>query len=399
LNRTIHLDLPRNPSGERTHADLLRAQKEALELALGGASLDHVLNLIVRSAADQTASRAAIFLVDEVGAFLRFSVASGLPESYTRAVDGFLIGPSSPSCGNAAYTGERVVVNDVCEDPLWQPFLALANENGIRACWSTPIRNFEGEVLGTLATYHASPRSPETEELEAIDLLAHTASVLIGRARAERGHRVALELARANELAAQEMSHRIMNSFQVLQSLIAMQTKAAGNSDVRAALGSVSGRVQAMATMHQLLLKGQRENGATIDLVDYLPQLIESVTTAFIGGDRFTLAIEVEPGARLAADKVSSVGLIATELVMNALKHSSPHDQRCHISVTLRDIDESFHLVVSDNGVGMPPGGETSVVGGLGTKLIKSLARRLGGAVEIDRTPPGARFVVSFPNT
>jgi two-component sensor histidine kinase len=375
----------------------MRSQKEALERSLAGEPLDKVLNLIVRSAAEHTRGRAGIFLVDEAGAFLRFSAASGLPESYIRAVDGFLIGPTSPSCGNAAYTGERVVVNDVREDPLWAPFLALAKEHGIRACWSTPIRNFEGEVLGTLAIYHATPRPAETRYLEAVDLLAHTASILIGRARAERGHHAALELARSNELAAQEMSHRIMNSFQVLQALVAMQAKATPTSEVRNALDGVSVRLQAMAATHRLLLKGLRENDDLIDLGDYLPQLIESVGAAFIEGNRFSIGVDVEPGARLAADRVFPVGLIATEWVMNALKYSCPTDRPCHIGVTLHAADGSYHFTVSDDGVGLRPEGEAAKGTGLGMKLVKTLARQLRGAVEIDRTPPGVRFVLTFP--
>jgi GAF domain-containing protein len=222
MDQSLTLQLFKPRTNGRGSVELVHAQKEAFERALAGAPLDDVLNLIVRSTAAQTDGRTAIFLVDEAGAFLRFSAASGLTESYTRVVDGFLIGPTSPSCGNAAYIGERVVVSDVCEDPLWWPFLALAKEHGIRACWSTPIRNFEGEVLGTLAVYHETPRKPKVRELEAIDLLARTASMLIGRTRAERARDAALEHARSSELAAQEMSHRVMNSFQVLQGLVAI---------------------------------------------------------------------------------------------------------------------------------------------------------------------------------
>jgi two-component sensor histidine kinase len=397
MSQLIRHDVLPRPSNFWDPAHILRAQRDAFKLGLAGGSLDEVLNLIVRRAAIHTSGRAAIFLVDEAGAFLRFSAASGLPESYTRAVDGFLIGPSSPSCGKAAYTGERVIVSDVREDPLWSPFLALAKEHGIRACWSTPIRSFDGEVLGTLAVYHAAPRARDVRHLDLIDLLADTASILIGRARAESGREAAMELARSNALAAQEMSHRIMNSFQVLQSLINMQVTTTQARQVRVALNSVSARVQAMAVMHRLLLKGQRENNDTIDLAEYLPQLIKSFGAAFLGSNSFTLEVDVSPGARLPADQVSALGLIATELVMNALKHSSPRNRPCHISVSLQDTDGFYHFAVSDDGVGLPPQDEITVVKGLGAKLINTLARQLRGAVEIDRTPPGVRFVLTFP--
>jgi two-component sensor histidine kinase len=397
MGQPLSLRLFKPRANGRGSVGLVHAQKEALERALAGEPLDDVLNLIVRSTAAQADGRAAIFLVDEAGAFLRFSAASGLPESYTRAVDGFLIGPTSPSCGNAAYTGERVVVSDVCKDPLWQPFLALAEKHGIRACWSTPIRNFEGEVLGTLAVYHATPRQPKVCDLEAIDLLAHTASLLIGRARAERAREAALEHARSSEVAALEMSHRIMNSFQVLQRLVVMQAKVSPGAEVRGALDSISARLFALAAMHRLLLRGLRENLETIDLADYLPELVGSVDSAFISGDSLTLEVDVESGARLPAGQVSAFGLIATELMMNALKHASPDGRQCRVVVSFRELGELRRLTVSDDGVGLPPEAGQPKAAGLGMKLINSLAGQLRGSVEVNRTPPGVCFQLTFP--
>lgn len=381
----------------RGSVELVHAQKEALERALSGAPLDDVLNLIVRSTAAQADGRAAIFLVDEAGVFLQFSAASGMPESYTRAVDGFPIGPTSPSCGNAAYTGERVVVGDVLEDPLWQPFLALAEEHGIRACWSTPIQNFEGEVLGTLAVYHATPRKPKVRDLEAIDLLAHTASILIGRARAERAREAAIERALSSELAAREMSHRVMNSFQVLQSLVAMQSRVSPRVEVHAAMDGISARLHALAVMHRLLLRGLRENLETIDFADYLPELVASVGSAFISGGNPTIEVDVEPGARLPARQVSAFGLIATELMMNALKHASPDGRQCRVVVIFRELGGLRRLTVSDDGVGLPPETGQPKATGLGMKLIDSLAGQLRGTLEVNRRPPGVCFQLTFP--
>jgi two-component sensor histidine kinase len=376
---------------------LLRAQNEALERALSGAPLDEVLNLIARSTADQSGGRAAIFLVDEAGAMLRFSAASGLPEAYTRAVDGFVIGPASPSCGNAAYTGERVVVGDVSRDALWRPFLALAEEHGIQACWSTPIRSFDGEVLGTLAVYHKTPRQPDAQDLEGIDLLAHTASVLIGRARAEKGREAAIEYAQANEVAAREMSHRVMNSFHVLQGLVALQVQASPDAEVRDALGSLQGRLYSMAGMHRLLLKGLRENVETVDLDEYLCELVQTVGSAFISDDSITLAVDVESGTLLPSDQISPVGLITTELVMNALKHAAPDNRPCRVEVTLRQDGDVLVLSVSDNGKGLPTGAERPGKAGLGMRLLGNLVKQLGGVMDVDRTAPGVRFTVRFP--
>jgi two-component sensor histidine kinase len=105
----------------------------------------------------------------------------------------------------------------------------------------------------------------------------------------------------------------------------------------------------------------------------------------------------VEPGARLPADQVSTFGLIATELVMNALKHASPDGRQCRVAVSFRELDGLRCLTVSDDGVGLPPKAGQAKATGLGMKLINSLAGQLRGSVEIDRTPPGVCFRLTFP--
>jgi PAS domain S-box-containing protein len=159
----------------------LAAQKEVLELAASEASIDVVLDQIVRTtqAVVGQEARVVLFIVDAEGARLRFGATAGMSESYVRAMDGFEIKPDNPSCGTAAYTGNPVIVKDVVTDPLWSPYLELAQEHGIRACWSFPIRSFTGKVLGTLAVYHGSPEEPEPHTFESISLLAQTAALTI----------------------------------------------------------------------------------------------------------------------------------------------------------------------------------------------------------------------------
>ena len=188
-----------------------------------------------------------------------------------------------------------------------------------------------------------------------------------------------------------------MNSFQILQGLVVMQAKANPSLEVRAALDGVSARLHAMAAMHRLLLKGLRENLETIDLATYLPELVASVGSAFISGDSLTLEVDVEPGARLPARQVSNFGLVATELVLNALKHASPDGRQCRVAVNFRELGGLRHLTVSDNGVGLPPEAARPKTKGLGMKLVNSLASQLGGYVEANRTPPGVCFQLTFP--
>ena len=166
-------------------ARLLASQKAILELAARGGPLNDVFNLVIRAAQEHSGEpgSAAMFLVDPDGTHLRVAAWSGVSEVYARACDGFGIGPNFPSCGLAAFTGQTVVVADVTKDALWAPYLGLATEHGIRACWSYPIRTVGGKVLGTIATYSAEQSEPGQEELDAVAMLSDTVAIVIERQR------------------------------------------------------------------------------------------------------------------------------------------------------------------------------------------------------------------------
>ena len=108
----------------------------------------------------------SILLLD--GSTLRHGAGPRLPQVYREAIDGLSIGPVAGSCGTAAFLGRPVYVSDIANDPLWENYKDLALVHGLKACWSTPIRNSEGTLLGTFAIYHKRPRSPTKEEVDSI---------------------------------------------------------------------------------------------------------------------------------------------------------------------------------------------------------------------------------------
>ena len=122
-------------------------------------------------------TRASVLLLD--GDHLRHGAAPSLPATYNAAIDGLKIGPHVGSCGSAAYRRERVVVNDIENDPLWRDFKDLAMGFGLRACWSQPIFSSTGTVLGTFAIYFDQPTAPKGEDLHRIELCADIVRALI----------------------------------------------------------------------------------------------------------------------------------------------------------------------------------------------------------------------------
>jgi PAS domain S-box-containing protein len=167
---------------------VIDGQREALELAVHGAPLSAVLDVIVRTVEAQSVNGVlgSILLLDAAAGRLHHGAAPSLPAAYNAAIDGIAIGPTIGSCGTAAFTGRTIVVRDIATDPLWAAFKELALEHELRACWSTPILSSEDEVLGTFALYHRTPTAPSERDREIVKLLGHTAGLVIERAQQAR---------------------------------------------------------------------------------------------------------------------------------------------------------------------------------------------------------------------
>ncbi len=161
----------------------ISGQKKALELALHGASLAEILDVLVRTVEAQSTSDVigSILLVSEDGKHLVHGAAPSLPDAYCRAIDGITIGQGIGSCGTAAFSAKTVVVSDIQTDPLWAAFKSLAGEHGLAACWSTPIFSSTNDVLGTFALYHRAIATPSKRDREIVELLGQSAAVVIER--------------------------------------------------------------------------------------------------------------------------------------------------------------------------------------------------------------------------
>ena len=164
----------------------LRAASQAsiMSLLASRVSLHEVLSAIVRSIEEENPTvLSSILLLDESGQRLVHGAAPSLAAAYVQAIDGVEIGPESGSCGSAAYLDERVIVPDIEQDPRWARFRDIARAAGLRACWSEPIRDSAGRLIGTFAIYHRQPHSPSEDDIETISRAARFAAVAITRKR------------------------------------------------------------------------------------------------------------------------------------------------------------------------------------------------------------------------
>lgn len=163
------------------------ARARALYLIATGADLQAVLDAIVLGVeAQHSQALCSILLLDNSGDHVLLGSAPHLPTFYNEAIHGATIGPRAGSCGTAAYTGRRVIVEDILTDPLWDDYRPLAIQAGLGACWSEPIRDSNGKVLGTFAIYHREAHRPDDEDIETISASASLAAIAIERNRDQK---------------------------------------------------------------------------------------------------------------------------------------------------------------------------------------------------------------------
>lgn len=167
-------------------------QKKVLEGMVNEIPLTELMNLVCREveriAPEVTAT---ILAVDENGCVHPLAAPS-MPSYIGQAIDGSPIGPCAGSCGTAAWRGEPVLVTDIETDPLWADYRAVFAPTGLKACWSSPIKNHQGQVVGTFAFYFQDHRVPDALHHRLVEVCLHLCAVALERETARaRIHQLA----------------------------------------------------------------------------------------------------------------------------------------------------------------------------------------------------------------
>ena len=159
----------------------LSGQRKAFAAALNDEPLRDTLGIMIETATSALGegTRAAFFLTGPDGRTLHHIV--GMPDDYALAVDGLAVSPESLACGLAAHLGKAVLTGDVYLDPLWKPWVWLAEKYRYRACWSYPINTSTGHFVGTFSLYWPEPREAVSCDIERAALITQTAGVIISR--------------------------------------------------------------------------------------------------------------------------------------------------------------------------------------------------------------------------
>jgi two-component sensor histidine kinase len=199
------------------------------------------------------------------------------------------------------------------------------------------------------------------------------------------------DLLREKAILYQELQHRVANSLQIIASVLMQSARRAPTAQTRSHLVDAHGRVMSVATLQSQLAASRIGD---VGLRAYFAELCQSIGASMIQ-DREKLRLKVDADDGSAPPDVSvSLGLIVTELVINALKHAFPGERGGDILVSYRSEAPDWTLSVADNGVGIPPGANIAKAG-LGTSIVEALAKQLGATVGLADAKPGVRVSIT----
>jgi PAS domain S-box-containing protein len=211
---------------------------------------------------------------------------------------------------------------------------------------------------------------------------------------AQREHeRQILSSLQEKEVMLREIHHRVKNNLQVIQSLLKMSARKLPECDARIAVESTVERVHAMSMVHERLY--QMPNLSALPLGDYLSDIFGGAIQSYsLAPSQVKLKLDVEE-ILLPLDRAVPFALLANELLSNSFKHAFPGERRGTIAVSVHRTNGSVHMVVADDGVGLPANFDLSATNSMGLKLAVNLAHQLGGRLQFS-SDHGCRIEADF---
>ncbi|HEV2363612.1 MAG TPA: histidine kinase dimerization/phosphoacceptor domain -containing protein [Caulobacteraceae bacterium] len=199
------------------------------------------------------------------------------------------------------------------------------------------------------------------------------------------------DMLREKAVLLQELQHRVANSLQIIASVLLQSARHVQSAETRAHLLDAHQRVMSVGALQKELTASSL---GEVQLRTYFAKLCDSLGASMIR-DHDQLSLEVDADDTVATADVSvSLGLIVTELVINALKHAFPDRRHGRILVRYRSAATGWALSVHDDGVGIPTGPAKP---GLGTSIVEALAKQLGARVELAAAHPGVAVSIVHP--
>lgn len=172
----LRLELETNLTSSRHR---LAFHNRILEMATQDVPIDSTLDALIRGVEqEQVGMRCSVMLPSRNGSMLELAAAPSLPAEYVFAITSLPVGDGGGCCGKAAASRQAVFAPDMTDADFPSPILEQALAAGLHSCWSVPVLNATGQLLGVFSAYHEYPCAPNEENRMALDeiigLLRHT---------------------------------------------------------------------------------------------------------------------------------------------------------------------------------------------------------------------------------
>ena len=256
--------------------------------------------------------------------------------------------------------------------------------------FASPLDDGQGRVLHHFMSYLDITRRYEAEEDLRVLTQQLEAKVAARTRELQDANSVLADLVAEKEVLLREVNHRAKNSLSVASSLLGIQGRRQAEPAVRALFQEAQDRLAAMATVHDLLSKS--EASQRVNLAVYLGDLCEALRPITEHDDCVRLESEVDPDIVVHADVAIPLGIVATELITNAVKHAFPPPACGTVRVeAVRADPYRVELSIGDDGKGM--GGSRE--GSLSYGLVEALVRQIRGELIVENDG-GVRVAILF---
>ena len=202
------------------------------------------------------------------------------------------------------------------------------------------------------------------------------------------------ELLEQQRTLLREMQHRIANSLQIIASILLLKAGSVSSEETKNELRAAHQRVMSVAAVQSHLHAS--DGIEQIDMGPYLTKLSAGLASSMVGPKQNIEIVAAASEGALPSSHAVSVGLIVTELIMNAIKYAFPDAHAsARVRVTFEMAKTDWKLTVSDNGVGRLHNEDSRASTGLGTALIAALAKQLNAQIAETSTPKGLSVAVT----
>jgi PAS domain S-box-containing protein len=188
------------------------------------------------------------------------------------------------------------------------------------------------------------------------------------------------------EVLLREVHHRVKNNLSVVDSLLSMQARYIHDTEALRAISDSQRRIHTMSLIHEQLY--QSHDVDKIDFCEYLQRLVSNLysSTSF-NTNQVELQLDIK-STLLNIDAAILMGLIVNELLTNAFKYAFPSDTQGLIEVILyKSIEDgNLHLIIRDNGIGLPIDVDFNATASLGLRLVRILTQQLRANLDLSRS-------------